>query len=467
MLPRVLLVNPPQRRVYAGAVTPVGLPHSPVLSLATVAAGLIREGFSVRVFDFNQAENLEKKFRALVSGYRPDFVGVTFTTPLFSEAVGIAALVKREAPDAVLIAGGPHLSALPEETLRDSDFSLGVAGEGDFSLAEFLKDGGHKKAPGIVVKTGGEVSYAGPREMIPDLDDLPLPAWELFELGSYRTSYLLARRNPTGWLETSRGCVQNCSYCSKSVFGRRLRTKSPERVAAEMERMLALGFREIHLADDNFCADPDRVLAICELIRKQGLDFPWAPVTGVRVDSLDRELLRTMQAAGCYRIYVGVESGNQDVLNRNQKGIRLEQVRAVVRYCRELGLETFGFFMLGLPGETEENLRETIRFARSLDFDLVKATFTIPIPGSELFAELQKSGRLKGMNWPDYSYYRIPETIYDHSHLDWGTVRKYFGRFYRGFYLRPHYVWRRLASSLKRDAIFSDLKTLFQVKWWK
>jgi anaerobic magnesium-protoporphyrin IX monomethyl ester cyclase len=142
-------------------------------------------------------------------------------------------------------------------------------------------------------------------------------------------------------------------------------------------------------------------------------------------------------------------------------------VRTVVKYSQELGLETFGFFMLGLPGETEETLKETVRFARSLDFDLVKATYTIPIPGSELFDELQKGGQLKSRNWPDFNYYQVPKTIHDHSNLDWGTVRKYFGRFYRGFYLRPHFVWKRLASSLSRGVILSDLKTLFQVKWWK
>jgi len=467
MRPKVLLVSPSQGRVYSGALTQAGLPHSPVLSLATVAAGLLRAGFPVRIFDFNRAKNLESEFRLVLREFVPDFVGTTFTTPLWAEAAWISGLVREEAPKAVLLAGGPHASALPEETLRESDFSAAVTGEGDFSLAEFLRAGGRPGIPGIVCKNGEKIFFSGPRELIPNLDDLPLPAWELFEIQAYRTSYLLARRNPTGWLETSRGCVQTCRYCSKSVFGRRFRTKSPERVVEEMARMLKLGFREIHIADDNFCADSDRVLKICDLIGKSGLDLSWAPVTGVRVDCLDRELLAAMKRSGCYRIYVGVESGDQKVLDQNQKGIELDEVRRVVRCCQELDLEIFGFFMLGLPGETEESLRETIRFARSLDFDLVKATFTIPIPGSELFAELQKGGRLKGKSWPDFNYYQVPSTIYDHPNLDWGTVQKYFGRFYRGFYLNPRYVRKRLASALRNQSFFSDLKMFFRAKWWK
>lgn len=467
MQTRVLLVSPSQARVYSGAPTRAGLPHSPVLSLATVAAGLLRAGFPVRIFDFNRAKSREADLRRVLREFAPGFVGTTFTTPLWAEAARITALVREEVPEAVLLAGGPHASALPEETLRDSDFSAAVTGEGDFSLAEFLQAGGQPGIPGIACKNGEQIFSSGPRELIPNLDDLPLPAWELFEIQAYRTSYLLARRNPTGWLETSRGCVQACRYCSKSVFGRRFRAKSPERVVEEMARMLRLGFREIHIADDNFCYDSGRVLEICDLIGKRGLDFTWAPVTGVRVDCLDRRLLRAMKEAGCYRIYIGVESGDQDVLNQNQKGIRLEQVRTAVETCRELGLETFGFFMLGLPGETEESLQETIRFARSLDLDLVKATFTIPIPGSELFTELQEEGRLKGRNWPDFNYYQVPSAIYDHPQLDWGTVRKYFGRFYRAFYLNPGYIRKRLASALRNQSFFSDLKMFSRVKWWK
>jgi len=463
---KILLISPPFTAFYRGLPIRQGVPYSPTLSLPTVAAGLIRRGFEPRILDGNLHDDPLGAVATAVRQHDPDWVGITVVTPLWNEVLAIIKAVRETRANTRIVLGGPHVSAMPRESLQESAADAVVIGEGDETLADLVAATDPIAVPGAAVRLfGGEIVFGPERPCLQDLDALPLPAWELYDLRRYHTTALLSRKSPAGWIETSRGCPFGCVYCSKHTFGRNFRAKSPGRVVDEMAAMLAHGFKEIHIADDCFSFKPDRVRSICEEILRRNMRFPWAPVTGIRVDNLDVELLRLMRRAGCYRVYFGIESGSDEILRRVNKGISLDQVRRAVQASRRAGLETFGFFMIALPGETAETMVQTRRFARELDLNMAKISVTIPLPGTPLYQEIAREGRLLTRHWSEYNLYRPARAVYRHDSLDWDVIERHYRLFYRSFYLRPGYALRRLRHALRNRTLLTDLRALFHTDW--
>lgn len=463
----ILLVNPSYATVYANTKIKEGVPYSPVLSLATISAPLLEKGYNVRIIDLNTAKgSIKDMVLSELKKILPQYVGITFTTPLYDEMVKISQWVKEFDRSIKIIGGGPHVSSLPEDTLLNSPLDIVVIGEGDFTLLEILESEDISRIEGVYYKNErGEIVKNIAREYIKDLDTLPYPAWKLFGIEKYRTTDLLAQKNPVGWLETSRGCIYGCVYCSKNVHGRTFRAKSPQCVVSEIEFMLESGFQEIHIADDCFNTDMERAKEICRLIIKKGLNFPWATVTGIRVDKVDKELLSLMHKAGCYRLYYGIESGDPEVLKNIKKGITLEQIEFSVKTAKEVGLEVVGFFMIGLPGETIESIQKTINLACRLDLDMAKMSVTIPLPATALYNEWLNKGFIKKMAWTEFNLYTIPEELFDHPDLTWDEIKRYYKKFYHDFYWRPSFIFKRIQQSLKKGTIFSDIKHLLRTEW--
>lgn len=463
----ILLINPSYASVYAGAKIKEGVPYSPVLSLATIAAPLLEKGYNVRIIDLNIAQDPEKEaILSELKKHSPHYVGITFTTPLYDEMFKISQWVKEFDKNIKIIGGGMHVSSFPEDTLLNTSLDIVVIGEGDFALLEILESEDLSLVNGVCYKNeNGDIIRNPVRGYIQDLDILPFPAWKLFGIEKYRTTDLLARKNPVGWLETSRGCIYGCVYCSKNVHGRTFRTKSAQRVLSEIEFMLESGFQEIHIADDCFNTDMDRAKEICRLIIKKGLIFPWATVTGIRVDRIDKELLLLMKEAGCYRLYYGIESGDPGVLKKIKKGITPEQVEFAVKAAKEAGLEVVGFFMIGLPGETIESMEKTIDFACRLDLDMAKMSITIPLPATPLYNEWLSKGLIKKTAWREFNLYTTSEELFDHPDLTWEQIKRYYKKFYHDFYWRPSFILHRLYQSFKRGTILSDVKHLLRTDW--
>ncbi len=462
----ILLISPPFASFYEGIPVRQGVPYSPTLSLPTLAAGTLSHGIRTHILDANLNQAPFDAIRRSVIDLNPRWVGITVVTPLWEEVMSTIRAVREARTGARIVLGGPHVSAMPKETLVSTEVDAVVFGEGDEALVELLKNDELAAIPGVAVRfSNGEIEKGPERPAISDLDALPMPAWDLYDLHRYQTTKLLSRRSPAGWIETSRGCPFRCVYCSKHTFGHSFRTKSPVRVVDEMAHMLDMGFREIHIADDCFTANGARAKEICELILKRGLKFPWAPVTGIRVDNVDEELLRLMHRAGCYRVYFGIESGSDEILKGVKKGISLEKVKNAVTMSKRVGLETFGFFMIALPGETIETMTQTREFAKELELDMAKMSITIPLPETPLFNQLKKDGRLLATRWSDYNLYRPARTVYKHDVLDWDTVDEHYRLFYRSFYLRPRYAIRRLKYAIKNRTLLTDLTALLKTKW--
>jgi len=466
---RILFVCPhPIYEAFSKSKISVAIARTPYLSLAALAAWLMKHNHSADILDLSISKAPAQTLIEKIRSWQPDYVGVTFTTPLYLEGKMIAKIVRENFPQIKLVAGGVHSTVLPEEVLKTTEFDYVVIGEGEETLLELIQDKNPADILGLAYKQGGQIRINKLRPLIPDINVLPYPAYYLYNIKNYQYSpRITARKSPVVAIETSRGCPFNCSYCNKKIFGHQFRSKTVERSVDEMEFLIRLGYKEIHVWDDCFSVDLNRAKAICDEIIRRKLKINWSVYNGIRVDRIDRELLEKLKASGCYRVNVGIEAGNQQILNNVDKGITIDQMRNVSKISKEVGIETTGFFMIGLPGETEETIKQTIELARELDFDLSKVNITIPLPGTRLFDQWAAEGRIKTFNWPDYNFHST--TIYDHPNLDTKTILKYYKLFYRRVYLRPKFLLRRLWRGLKSGDLFFDayyfLKILLKFGW--
>lgn len=465
---KVMLINPDYYdSVYSQAKVRFAISRGNIpLGLLYAASPLIDSGHEVKVLDLNLAPESYGYLCKQLNEFRPDLAGITAATPNIKRVYELTEAIKRHNSKTLVVAGGPHPSAYPEDTLRESAIDCVVKGEGDFTLKRIVEEGLSCEVPNIYYKRNGGIAKSWTQGFITeDLDTLPYPAYNSVDLQKYTQPGVLSRRQPAGFLETSRGCFARCTFCNKGIFGFKVRQKSPMRVVDEMERMLNLGFREIHIIDDIFTADKKRVFDICEEILKRRLKFPWHPHSGVRADSVNPGLLKMMKKAGCYRILYGVESGSQRVLDAANKRITLKQVEDAVRWAKQAKMETVCAFMLALPSETEEDIQKTIDFAIKLNTDYVKWAITVPLPGTPLFEEMSANGRIKTRDWNKYIFHQSARGIYDHDVLSWDVIEKYYNLAYRRFYFNPRHIIKMACKTALNGSIFAHMKVLFRTKW--
>lgn len=445
--PRIALVNPPHSLTERyGSMRTVGN-TMPSLGLLGLAAILRDSGFAVAVVDAPSRNLGYAAALAELESFGPDAVGMTAFTPSVFNAAKMAGLVKERLSGVPVVLGGPHVSALPADTLaRFTDFDLGVVGEGDDAVAPVFRallDGGDPGAiPGIALRRGGAVAETPRAAPIRDLDRLPHPAWDLLPAfpARYRPAAHTYRRLPAAIMFTARGCPESCVFCDRSVFGNAVRGFSAEYVVDEMESLVRRwGIKDLTIYDDIFPLFKPRLLRVCELIRQRGLDLTWS--CNSRVNFADPETLRAMRAAGCWQIGYGIESGDQEILDRIVKRTRLEDIERAVRMTEEAGIRTKGFFMIGLPGETPETIRRTISFARRLPLSDYQTCFFTPLPGTAVRAGLSRWGALDD----DWRKMNLLTPVFVPNGLTRGDLVARAARSYWAFYLRPRIVWRYLA----------------------
>jgi radical SAM superfamily enzyme YgiQ (UPF0313 family) len=463
---KVLLVNPPvgthaYRRTTVGAE----LLESPPISLLQVAASFAGD-FRLQFLDLDlYAEQWRAKLAAVAKEFAPDYVGATANTPAFPMALECAAIAKTAAPAAKTVIGGVHPTVRPAEALESPAVDYVVHGEGDLVFRQLVDAGKPDDVPGVAYRRDGAVVVNARPPLIEDLDALGMPRHDLVEIEKYKGTSVLAPRGPAGYLESSRGCRHQCIFCNKTLFGRVFRPKSPARIVAEIESMLRAGFRWIHFIDDGFGTDVQRIVDLCEMIQKKDLKFHWTALSGFAADQWTKEALVMMKKAGCLRVSFGIESGNQAILDRVKKGTTLDQIRQGVGAARESGLETLGFFIFGLPGETAATAQQTVDFAKALRLDLAKFSVATPNPGTPLFAEWSAEGRINSHDWSRYLFNFVDDPVYTHPNLPPAELARIYRRAYRQFYLRPEFLARRLVSSLKKRTVFKDLRLWLRTKW--
>jgi anaerobic magnesium-protoporphyrin IX monomethyl ester cyclase len=454
-------------KVYSQSKIKAAVSEIPYISQAMLGAMLHQEGLPVKVLDLSTTqEDNQTLINNTIKEFQPTHVGVTFTTPLVHEANSIAKQIKAIDGNIILIAGGVHPTCRPSEVLEESKFEVCVIGEGDETIVDIVKSSReeYSEIKGIAYKDkNSEITQTVSRPLMENLDLLPFAKWDLYDLSKYKSSPLTSRASPVGAIETSRGCVFACTYCNKKTFSRRFRMKSANRVVDEMEYMLKSGFKEIHIWDDMFTTNLARAKDICDEIVRRKLKFPWCLACGIRVDIVDEEFLKKAKDAGCYSVYFGIESGDDQVLKDIDKRITTAQVRNAVKLAKKVGLETTGFFMVGLPADTKETLEKTIKFARSLPLDYAKCTILVPYPETKIYEQWEEKGFIISRDWSKYNFHTASK-VYKHPNISWETLDKYYHKFYRRFYFNPKYIFRKLRQDIRTGRLGITLR--YAIKTW-
>ncbi len=447
-----------------GKLASVGatLPH---LGLLMLGAVLRQSGYRVRIVDacargMGYEETLEEARR-----FKPDIVGLTAVTPSIIKAARLAGMIKKVSPSIPIIIGGPHFTAVPEQTLLDFPvFDYGVIGEGEETLRELVEvlgnGGGPLEVPGVAIQENGKVFFSSPRLAIENLDDLPFPAWDLQDgfPGQYHPALFKYKKLPSAHIVSARGCPNKCIFCDTSVFGRQIRFHSAGYVLEMIGYLVKrFGIKEIIFEDDQFLIKKDRVARICEGLLRSRWGISWC--CSGRVSSVnDSGLLRLMKRSGCWQINYGIESGNQKILNLARKGITITQIENAIRLTHESGILTKGYFIFGLPHETEKSMNSTIRFAKNIPLNDMSIFTLTPFPGSEMYDIAEEHGTVE----KDFEKMNLLDVIYVPNGLSKEKVLKYQSKFVREFYLRPRIIGNYLLRLLSNP--FNILRMLKALK---
>ncbi len=419
------------------------------LGLLYVGAALRQAGHEVTLRD--GALEPEAALLDAVRAHRPRVIGLSAMRHNWEPTMALARSLRRAAPRATLVLGGPMASCWQEETLQLCPaLDYAVIGEGEqtmVELCEALEAGaGVEQLPGLAWRDGQRVVVNAARPPEGDLDRLPLPDYSLLDLRRYRPSVGFYNRLPSMNLITTRGCNRRCTFC---VAEGRLRRRSVDAVLDELELMVRRhGVRHVTFYDEGLTISRRRALELCRRMEQRGLDLTWC--ANARVDEVDAELLAAMRRAGCWKLLYGLESGVQKNLDAVGKGTTVEQARQAIRLTREAGIETFGTFMFGIPGETFAEGLQTIELACSLPLDYASFLNLVPYKGSQIYDDLPRHGRLTGQ-WSTNLISFVP-----HS-MTFAQMARLNELAARRFYRRPSYLARRLLAvrsleDLRRNA---------------
>lgn len=429
------------------------------MGLGYLAGALLAAGYDdVTLFD---AQVEEESVASLLGRERYDVVGISSPTPLIYEAWEVAAQAKEQG--AITMLGGPHLTLMPDESMHRDEVDLVVRGEAEETIVEIVREIDKQQATGdFQLSTcnlepikglswrdaSGKIVHNPDRLLRKDVESIPWPAYHLFKIEGYTNLQPITDGldlNARAYtIVTSRGCPYQCVYCSKPITGHTWRARSPEDVVAEWGYLVReMGATEIGITDDVWNLKLDRAKEICRLLIAEGLNHvPWVTVHGMRADHTDAELFQLMKQAGCKRVGFGVESGNQAVLDAIKKRQTLDDVRRAFKNAKAARLETMGFFIFGLPSDTEETMEDTIRFALELDPDMANFMIAAPFPGTELWDIARRDGRLFSQNWRDYAIHDS-RARYELPSLPPELVERKWHEANRRFYLRPRQLWRK------------------------
>jgi len=414
----------------------------PPLGLASISAYLEREDFTADIVDCYAHPDSDQKIRDYMEQHQPAWIGFSCTTSSFLDAVRLTQLAKEISPEVRSVFGGPHVSALREQLLRDySDVDILVVGEGEETLQQLMSHGFKNAATvaGIVLRNdSGTPVFNGYRREGIELDSLPFPAYEKLEgfPEIYKLPIFNYPKAPSTSCISSRGCPYACSYCDRSVFQRSFRFNSAKYLYRHVTYLHdRFGIRHINFYDDQFTFHRDRVEDFCQLMIETPLDMTFN--CAVRAEHIDGELLALMKSAGCWMVSLGIETGDENLLAQHRQNADLNMLATKIRMIKAAGIRTKGLLMMGLPGETEKSIQLSMDYVFSLpidDFNLSKFT---PFPGSPIYEKIHTVGEFDE-DWPKMdcmSFQFVPHGMTKER------LEELFNHFYRSHFQRPKVLW--------------------------
>ena len=456
---KVLLISP----MYNSSIV------APCLGLGYLASALKKNGHDVLILD-----GLREKIEYNPSEW--DIVGVSAMSTYFPEC--IEEVKKAKSYGLKTIIGGPHIICDPIQSLIDSGADYAAIGEGERTMTQLAAGLPPAQVDGLAYWNNGKVVQSKQsdamigetesgattflmkenmytlqvgklkRDFQLNIDDFGRPDWSSIDPRTYPVAPhgMIAHAHPIAPIITTRGCPYSCTYCSAPITaGKRMRYRDPKNVVDEIEMLVNdFGVKEIQIEDDNFTLNRKHCITICEEILKRGIKVLWSLPNGVRIDKLDKEMLLLFKKAGCVSMALGIESANQRILDMIKKELNQEIVKKVVQDVADVGIETVGFFMIGFPTETKQEIENTINFA--LELPLTRAIFAkvTPLPGTELFDLWEEKYSETGkVDWKTFNYYQFDA---DWADCSFEEIAKLQTRATFRFYLRP----KQLLTMLKQ-----------------
>jgi magnesium-protoporphyrin IX monomethyl ester (oxidative) cyclase len=451
---RILLIYPPVSIYGSGSVGP----HPP-LGLAYIASYLRerKKTIEIQILDtltlgkdkvfkqgsFRRIGLTDKDIRQHIKKFQPDLVGISVMYTAFAnDGFRMAELVKKINKNTPVVMGGSHVSINPKEILNNHNVDYAVYGEGEITLLNLIdsleKKISPKKITGIALRIGKKIIINPPTPFIKDLNQIPFPARDLLPMNLYDTPSPFQMRHPAAQMVTSRGCPNNCVYCSiHSVWGHRWRSRNPENVIAEIEHLVnQYGIKEISFQDDSLSVDSHRLEKICDEIIKKKINIKWTTPNGIAHWTLTKKLLKKMKKAGCYRITFGIESGNETMRRWIGKPYKLSQAKELINYANKIGMWTLITNIIGFPYESKKDIDDTIKFAINSSVDFAFFFRLGPRPGTPVYEEFKKNNWLPENKNILFSELVSCETKYFKEGELFSIQQEAYSRFIKGRILR-------------------------------
>ncbi|MCX8093951.1 MAG: B12-binding domain-containing radical SAM protein [Candidatus Goldbacteria bacterium] len=448
---KILLINPYQTSREGNIWTKIE-GAMPPLGLAYIASYLESKGIDSEIIDMNVSQG-DAKTQVDKIKETPDIIGITSMTSTIMNAYEIAKYLREKFPKAKIIFGGVHPTVLPEDVLSRQYIDYVIRGEGEYSFYKFITGGDIKNIPNLSYRENNKYVHNPSGPLIDNLDTLPMPAYYKLPIKKYIPTLGSYKRLPAISMIATRGCPGKCTFCFGSFLGEKIRMHSPDYLIEEIKFLQKNhGIKEILFYDDTFTTFRHKVKEFCNKIIEQKIDISW--VCFSRVDTIDEETLKLMKKAGCHQIMYGIESGSEEILKNINKKVNKEKAKIAVQLTKKVGIECRTTYMLGNPGETEETIMQTVKFAIELDPDIALFNITTPFPGTAMFKWAKENGYLISEDW---SKYDLSNMVMELPTISREKIQKYYKKVFKMFYLRPNYLLKRLFKIRS----LNDLKMAF------
>jgi len=459
---KVLLLMPPypKGKIFRKSMKHLGAVLPP-LGITYIAAVLEKHGHEVNIIDGPALSTVEDyNFSNLSSDLKkinPDVIGVSASTSQYSDVHKTMGLIKEILPNTKIILGGPIITGDPNQLLNFPEVECAVHGEAEFVFNDIVnsleKTGKVQIIDGVIFNKNGSVKVTKP-PIVENIDDIPMPARHLLKMNLYKPSPANYRRLPATTMITSRGCPYQCIFCATGHS--EFRPHSSKRVIEEIEVLINdFGIKDIQIFDDTFTLLPKRTEEICNGIIEKKLNISWNCYT--RVDRISLDLLKLMKKAGCYETGFGIESGSKRILDFIKKGITIEQIKNGVKWAKEAKIDVRGFFTMGYPTETQEEIVQTINFAKELDVDIAQFMIATPLPGTELWEIANKMGTINEEDWSSFTFYAPTNMPISTNSISEKELLDLYKKAYRSFYLRPSYI----VNQITKIRSIEDIKRIY------
>jgi anaerobic magnesium-protoporphyrin IX monomethyl ester cyclase len=380
-------------------------PYLGLLYIAAVVEDI--PGIDIRIIDANADELGIEELEELIARESPDMVGFSVLTFNLLNCMEVSRIIRKQSPKTTICFGGWHPTLYPQETLAFDIVDIIVIGEGELTFRELVTAYTENGSPtekglaaikGIGYKTSkGHAIINPPREIVKNLDDLPLPAYNLVDRTKY--SNLLACSDQVVNIMTSRGCPHRCVFCDLRRTAYRYRT--PLNILEEIRFWVEKGVQEFFIQDDNFTINRKRTIEFCRLLSAENLNVKYK--ISSRVDCIDEEICRYLKNSGCYRIYFGVESGSQKILDYLEKGATVQHIKTAFQAAHKYNIDCCAYIMIGVPPETEEDIRSTTRLIKDIRPNHLHCSICTPMPRTHLYGRLMEDGVITRDYWLDFA----------------------------------------------------------------